>query len=84
MFSSNFRNYYWEDNFVLAGDLLHILKLITKKIYQGMRNLFKVDNKDINKERDQDMFIVYQEDTWKKSYTCYNLVIKKAVSTVNF
>ena len=49
-----------------------------------MRNLFKVDNKDINKERDQDMFIVYQEKTWKKSYTCYNLVTKKAVSTVNF
>ena len=52
---------------VLARDLVHLLKLIIEKVYQGMWNLFKIDNKDIKKQHDKDMFIVHQKNTWKKS-----------------
>ena len=39
----------------------YILKLVTKKVYQGMWNLFKIDNKDmlLKKEHDKEMFIVH-------------------------
>ena len=42
-----------------------------------MWNIFKIDNKDIKKEHDQDMFIVHQKNTSKKSSRCDNLLIKK-------
>ena len=32
-----------------------------------MWNLFKIDNKDIKKEHDKDIFMVHQKNTWKKS-----------------
>ena len=31
-----------------------------------MRNLFKIDNKDIKKEHDKDMFTVHRKNSWKK------------------
>ena len=31
-----------------------------------MGNLLKIDNKNIKKEHNKDMFIVHQKNTWKK------------------
>ena len=74
MFSSIFRIFYWEDLFVtlftltvLARDLVRLLKLVTENVYEGMWNLFKIDNKGVKKEHHKDMFTVHQKNTWKKS-----------------
>ena len=64
----------------LARDLVHLLKLITEKVYQGMWNLFKIDNKDIKKEHDKDMFTVHQKNTWKKVLQILQFVNKKTQS----
>ena len=48
----------------LAHDLVGVLKLITEMVYQVLWNFLKIDNKDINKEHDKDMFLVYQKNTW--------------------
>ena len=48
----------------LAHDLVGFLKLITEKVYQVLWNFLKIDNKDINKEHDKDMFLVHQKNTW--------------------
>ena len=48
----------------LAHDLVGVLKLITEKVYQVMWNFLKIDNKDIKKDHDKDMFLVHQKNTW--------------------
>ena len=42
-----------------------------------MWNLFKIDNEDIEKEHDKDMFIVHQKNTWKKVLEILQFVNKK-------
>ena len=65
---------------VLPRDLVHLLKLITEKVYQGMWNLFKIDNKDIKKEHDKDMLTVLQKNTWKKVLEILQFVNKETQS----
>ena len=66
--------------FTLARDLVHLLKLITEKVYQGMWNLFKIDNKDIKKEHGKDMFTVHQKNTWEKVLGILQFVNKETQS----
>ena len=42
-----------------------------------MWNLFKIDNKDIKKEHDKDMFIVHQKDSWNKVLDMLQFVNKE-------
>ena len=65
---------------MLARDLVHVLKLITEKVYQGMWNLLKIGNKDIKKEHDKDMFTVHQKNTWKKVLEILQFVNKETQS----
>ena len=45
-----------------------------------MWNLFKIDNKDIKKEHDKDMFTVHQKNTWKKVLEMLQFVNKETQS----
>ena len=65
---------------MLAPDLVHVLKLITEKVYQGMGNLLKIGNKDIKKEHGKDMFTVHQKNTWKKVLKILQFVKKETQS----
>ena len=53
---------------------------MTEKVYQGMWNLFKIDNKNIKKEYGKDMFIVHQKNTWKKVWDTLQFVNKEMQS----
>ena len=53
---------------------------MTEKVYQGMWNLFKIDNKNIKKEHGKDMFIVHQKNTWKKVWDTLQFVNKEMQS----
>ena len=87
MFSSIFRIFYWEDLFVtlfaltvLARDLVRLLKLVTENVYEGMWNLFKIDNKGVKKEHHKDMLTVHQKNTWKKVLEILQYVNKETQS----
>ena len=45
-----------------------------------MWNLFKIDNKGINKEHNKDMFTVHQKNTWKKVLEILKFVDKETQS----
>ena len=65
---------------ILPRDLVHLLKPITEKVYQGMWNLFKTDNKDIKEKHGKGMLTVHQKNTWKKVLEMLQFVNKETPS----